>query len=320
MKLIKKEIKKVGELMENLEIKNVDLSNDIKAAQNIIRGKLAVNRSIFNEHSSIYRISNETISNENYFENLKGKKRVLSITASGDQIINSILCGTKSLIGMDISTFPKYYFALKLAALKELNEDEYLDFIVGRNRNNMLPLSIDLYSKVRESLQPEIMSFWDSILFSYNSEMIQKSPLFGTFIVSQNKMIKNNPYLQDDNYTKVKNAINDVKIELIDYNMFKVNNLKIGKFDLINLSSLINYINPPTLFQKNKAEKYKKYVKTLPLTNNGIALTYNFTFDGDLALYFFEDEFEVYNIKEDIFPYNINNELIIYKKLDRSKK
>ena len=35
--------------MENIEIKNIDVKNDIKTAQNIICGKLAVKQSIFYE-------------------------------------------------------------------------------------------------------------------------------------------------------------------------------------------------------------------------------------------------------------------------------
>ncbi len=49
--------------------------------------------SLFNSNSRIYSFSNEDISlYQSYLEN---KERVLSVTASGDQVLSSILFGAK---------------------------------------------------------------------------------------------------------------------------------------------------------------------------------------------------------------------------------
>jgi hypothetical protein len=298
--------------MNNVRIKNLNVNDDLNAAIDILNGKLIVKQNLFYKYSMIYRTTNEYINNTHYINNIKNKKRILSVTASGDQIINSILYGTKDITGVDISIFPKYYFILKLVALKNLSKQDYLDFIVGDIDKS--PLSLELYSKIRHYLKKEISYFWDNILYSFDGEKIERSPLFGNYIIQQKTMINHNPYLNEGNFEKIKTMIDDVSIQLIDYDLFNINNLEIGKFDLINLSSLINYICPNGTTEEIKVKKYQEFVNKLPLLKNGIVITYNFSFDGELSSYFHNKDYNVYKIDEEILPFHVKNELIVYTK------
>ena len=151
--------------MKNIRIRDINLKDDIDFAKQIISGKLVSKDYSFNDHSMIYKTTNETISNESYFSYLKNRDRVLSITSSGDQIINCILAGVKEIVGIDICRFPKYFIALKLAAIKSLEKKEFLKFILG-NRDIDFSFFNDLYSKVRKNLSGELLLFWDNI-FSF---------------------------------------------------------------------------------------------------------------------------------------------------------
>lgn len=83
-------------------------------------------KSLFSNTSQIYIKSNERI--DDYIKYLRNKKDVLSVIASGDQIINMVLNGSKNIDAFDISVIPKYYLFLKLGALKCLTREQYLDF------------------------------------------------------------------------------------------------------------------------------------------------------------------------------------------------
>ncbi len=296
----------------SIRVSNLNISEDIENAVKLISGKIKRDESSFDSNSMIYRTTNETISNPAYIECLKDKKRVLSIIASGDQIINSILFGSQDIVGIDISRYPKYFLPIKIEALKKLNKQDFLNFILGNDEEK--PFSKSKYYEIRDNLPLFAISFWDELFYRFNEDEINDSQLFSRFSIKENRMINNNPYLQDDNYEKIQEKIKDVNIELIDYDMFKIHELKIGKFDLINLSNLINYLAPDYIPDELKIELYKEYVKTLPLSKDGIAIVYNFGFNGNLSKILKEKDFKAIKIKDDVPPYNIENELVIYKK------
>ncbi len=297
-----------------LSIQNLQLKHDMELADGVINGKLKVESGIFNEHSMIYRTTNETISDPNYFGNMKNKEKVLAITGSGDQIINAILQGAKEVKGIDISKLVKYFVALKLAAIQKLNQEDFLNFIIGDISKRTYPLGIDYYEKARTGLVGDIKKFWDYIFTRYTQEDLEYSKLFGSFTLSKQRVIVNNPYLQGLNYKLVRRKLKDVNIELSDGNIFETDVNSMGKFDLILLSNLFNYVGLPRTGNKEKAEEYKQFLRSLPLKENGIALTYNFVFDGFIKEYFNDKDFSVYDIDERMVNISIENELIEYKK------
>ena len=82
---------------------------DMKVARQIVDGKRInyIDGTIYHNESMIYKRSNERI--EAYYHHLQDKEKVLSVIASGDQVLNCILGGSKVIDLFDISVFPKYF-------------------------------------------------------------------------------------------------------------------------------------------------------------------------------------------------------------------
>ncbi len=127
---------------------NNNLNEDITIAQQIVTREKLPPRHYYGDISGIYRFTNEVMSSKEYKDAITDKEKILSVLSSGDQIINSILLGSKEIEGFDISRFPKYYLMLKLAALKGLNKKEYLDFFFGNIQMNYL-MKIHMLSYIR---------------------------------------------------------------------------------------------------------------------------------------------------------------------------
>ena len=302
--------------MKNLKLINADLENDIEMAKEIISCKINRNPDVFSENSMIYRVSNENMSDQNYVSALKDRKKVLSITASGDQIINSILFGGEDITGIDISRFPKYYVSLKLSTLKSLSKEEYLNYILG-DKLNHIPLSKKHYEKIRLNLDEESKIFWDSIFNDFNEREINASSLFGYFTLTQERLIKTCPFLQNDNFEIVKSKLDNVSIRLMDMDLSDLSD-DLGKFDLILLSNVLYYITEKYKTDE-RIKEYKKIMKKLPLKSDGIALAYNFFLDGYIGEYLNENGFKSYKVNENLNIISIENELIEYSKSKKNK-
>ena len=121
--------------------------SDVVIAQQVVSG-IKYNfgsEEMFHDTSAIYKISNERI--QDYHKFLTNKKRMLSVIASGDQILCGILEGTEEIDAFDISRFPKYFLYLKIAGIQALNREEYVDFFYGCcNRDEIYE---DMYDSIR---------------------------------------------------------------------------------------------------------------------------------------------------------------------------
>ena len=303
--------------MKNIEVSNESIYVDIFMARGIIKGVVNNNSLDFSSISPIYKTTNETISHKEYIDAIKCRERVLSIIGSGDQIINAILFGSKDIVGVDISSFPKYFLALKLAAIQSLTKEEYLEYFYGS-------FAVKYYFIIRDKLEDNIRLFWDNLYTDYIAYDIYNSSLFNNFTMGKKWAVLNNPFLEDDNYKIVKSKLEKIKMELLRYNIFDIKKLHKGKFDLIILSNMINHIeklygNDISIEEyynrfKKAVKEYKSFLHKLPLNIGGQAITYNISFYPKIKDSFKESEYQVYSVKEDIKLCNIENELLVYKK------
>ena len=251
-------------------------------------------RSIYHDTSFIFTTTNEKISfYEKFFQN---KQKALSVIGSGDQILNLILSGCKNIDGFDISRFPKYFLELKKAGILTLTRDEFISFFfdVTYKKDEIYD---DMYWNMRSYLKEEDKNFWDSLLNYYDWSEITKSTLFSSQTVSLNSIIENNSYLEKQNYERMKKLILNSKMRYYTDNIqYLVTSLK-EKYDFINLSSIIYYI-----------DHYKKLLPQLPLVESkGISLTY---------LYEVKEELKFSYPECDIMPFeNCKEGVMIYKKI-----
>lgn len=247
----------------------------------------------FHDTSVIYKKSNERI--ECYREYLNNRKNILSVIASGDQIINCILGGAKEIDAFDISVFPKYFLFLKLAAIINLTKEQYCDFFY--NKLTTSEKYDDYYEKIRNSLNKNNQEFWDSLFDYFPWFDIYNSMLFSTEVMIKDDVIRQNLYLQDRYYEKLKSMINDVKINTYDGNIFTLIDIFNKKYDLVYLSNIINY---------NDIFEYKNLLKKINLEDNGIVLTYLFSINNKLKDYFSDCYFEEFD--------GIRTGIMVYKK------
>lgn len=252
-------------------------TDTIKAQEIVSNSKSnLVSNTPYHENSFIYRTTNEQINK--YQDFLKNRENTLSIIASGNQILNTIYEGTKNITGFDISTFPKYYLELQIAALNAFGLKDYINFIYGDIDDEEFD---DMYYTINPILEKESREFWDGLLNFFDFSEITASTLFSNEIVSPRNITKKNIYLQnEENYQRLKNNIQQVNLEYITGDIFSLAKKLDTKYDFINLSSIIYY---------NDLNRYKEMLETLPLMDNGKALTY---------LY----KIKLFSQKQDFFP------------------
>ena len=226
------------------------------------------------------KFSNEMISY--YQKYLENRKKALIITASGDQILNSILSGTYDITSCDISRFPKYFFELKKAAILSLTKDEYFDFFLKDDCYDDI-LNDDLYDKIRENLKEENKEFWDGLFQFFEGGEIYNSQLFSHEIITPYTVISRNNYMKDDNYEKLQQQIKKANV---NHKVGDIRDILLtdnNKYDLVNLSSIIYF------YRGN----YKELLKNINLNEKGIILSYLFDNKRKRKYeeIFFEEEF-----------------------------
>ncbi len=240
------------------------IKTDIEKAQKIVsinNSSNLVSNTPYHENSFIYRTTNEQI--DKYQRYLKNRENILSIIASGNQILDTIYEGNKNITGFDISTFPKYYLELQIADLNTLGLKDYINFIYGDIDDEKFD---DMYDTIHPMLEKEAKEFWDGLLNFFDFSEITASTLFSNEIVYPKNIIERNIYLQsEENYQRLKDNIQQVNLKYITGDIFSLAKKLDTSYDFINLSSIIYY---------NDLDKYKEMLETLPLIDNGEALTY----------------------------------------------
>ena len=239
------------------------LDNDIILAQRIVSGKYnnINNPEIYHDTSFIYKFSNESIID--YQKYLNNRNNTFIVTASGDQILNSILEGTTNITSCDVSRFPKYFFELKKAAILSLSKDEYLDFFLKDDNYDDI-LNDDIYDNIRNNMCDEDREFWDGLFQFFEGGEIYNSSLFSHEIVTPQLVISRNSYLQDNNYNKLQSNIEKTNINHQIGNVRDIILNEKKEYDLVNLSSIIYYYNG----------NYKELLESIKLSDVGIILTY----------------------------------------------
>ena len=152
------------------------INDDIKAAQKIVsHSKSNVSEKPYHSNSFIYRTTNEEISKYQFL--LENKDSILSVIASGNQLLNNIFAGGKNITGFDISTFPKYYLNLQIGALEVFNLDEFIKFFYEDIEDSEYD---DMYDLIHPFLDKETKLFWDGLLNYFDFSEIKDSTLFSS--------------------------------------------------------------------------------------------------------------------------------------------
>ena len=257
------------------------VGEDVVVAQQVVSG-LKYNfgsEEMFHNTSAVYKISNERI--QDYHKFLTNKKRMLSVIASGDQILCGILEGTKEIDAFDISRFPKYFLFLKIAAIQALSREEYIDFFYGGCNSD--EVYEDMYASISVYLKGDAEEFWDGLLNFFEWKEVYNSTLFSSEPYMERTAINQNKYLQsDEEYNKLRQVIGSVTIRTHEGDILDLVSTFNVPYDIVYLSNIIYYVNK---------ERYKKAIEELPLSEQGMVLTYMYKIQQQAIDYFHEDEY-----------------------------
>lgn len=267
------------------------LKDDIILAQKILCNSVSnITKDAFHSSSFIYRTTNEDISI--YQSLFYGKKSLMSIIGSEDQVLNAIVAGINDIDCCDISVFPKYFLMLKMGAIKALNKEEYIRFIFD-------DFDEDLYDKTRPYLNADALDFWDSLFNFFDSCEIINSTLFSSESYNIDVQIKRNPYLEE--YEKLKKLIDLVNINYYDGDISEVLINSKKKYDVVNLSNIISY-------DKKLRTNYKWFLDFLDcLDREALVFSYLYHVDNFLESGYFNDN--VFEVKE-----KNNTGVLVYKR------
>ena len=212
-------------------------------------------------------------------------KAILTVTSSGDQAFNFILNDAKSIDLFDMNVFSNYYFNLKLAAIKCLEYEEFLDFLTPKNilnKNNIF--SLETYLKIRNEIKnQEIKDFWDYLFCHYKGITIYNSKLFSTSKNNRKDYIDCNDYLKNkDNYNLLKEKLKNKDFTFYNINLFKDEIPTNFNYDFIYLSNIFDSLEATsTLDFITKLKKIVLKIKNNLNENGTIGVNYLYLYFDD---------------------------------------
>ncbi len=173
---------------------------------------------------------------------LKGK-RVLTVTGSGDQVVNALFYGASEVVGFDINRNSLFITELKLGAIRALSYKEFLRFFSQTKQG----FGQVLYLKIRPLLSKACQTYVDRLYEVAGMKGLGTSEYFrdrGELVSHKTREI--NAYLANEAaYGKVKGILEDSRPILRVENVLNLATSKAfgkKKFDVINLSNVPNYL------------------------------------------------------------------------------
>ncbi len=272
------------------------LKDDIIIAQKIMERSCSnYKKNLHHTTSAIYKQSNERM--REYLKYFKDKKDILSVIASSDQILNMILEGAENIDAFDISSFPQYFMFLKLAAVKSLTREEYIEFFFDRITTD--EKYDDMYDLISKNLSKDTKEFWDSLFHFYDWCEIYESALFSNDPISNSYTIGENKYLEETEFNKLKDLVDKVNINTCQSDFLDLSGKLTNKYDLVYLSNIIYYVN---------LLEYKKTLEKIDLKENGEILSYFYKKEDHVLEYFKENNYSFNQFEE------TTSGILVYKK------
>lgn len=237
-------IKYVNEKKPNFNLKEIDINK-------------------FNSLSKVYSFTTENIAG--YFEYLDFiNKNVLTVAASGDHIINAFYKGAESVCGFDINYLALIFTELKLVALQELKYEEFLQFFLINEKDdikkNMNALDYWTYeNRLKTHLSQNAVEILDTLYqnFNNNGYDLRNSYIFNNKYDNNTVKLKSNLYLKSEiDYNKAKESLKEKEIILLNSNYKDINLLYATKCDIILMSNISDYIKDIYGIESNYIEEY----------------------------------------------------------------
>lgn len=217
--------------------------------------------------NSIYPFTTENIAG--YMKKLDlVNKKVITVTASGDHILNLILKGCKDITAYDINPLAQKYAKLKLAGMKQLDYKDFLKVFLYETSDT---LKYEIIKSLE--LEQDVSDYWITELKRHNNNGLElrKSILFNTKYFNPASKIKHNLYLDEENYQKTREKLSSININYINTD---IKDLKLSSsYDYMFLSNISDYLNQ--MFPNNFLEEYANLLNQFPAENIYFAYLYD---------------------------------------------
>lgn len=216
-----------------------------------------------------------------YYKEFDHPETFLTIGASGDQLLNAILLGAKRIDVFDSNPLSKRGCALKIEAFKSLTKKDFMKYYRR--------FSAGIFNRFSSNLSEQDSIFWNSLYDIKDGEDIARD-LFVYKRLEPELIKKINPYLDDENYEKLKSMIDGVEINYIDAPLYSLPSFLGNRlYDGITLSNIYEYL----VFGENVNEKevnvfYEFIMGEIysRLTKGGKAMiAYLYAFNDDIKAY-----------------------------------
>lgn len=209
-----------------------------------------------NRYEGLYVNATEDMAT--YFKEFKVTDSFLTIGASGEQVVNAINSGAKVIDVYDSNRLCRHALFLRLAAIKALSYDEFIEYYKT--------FSPFLFVKIADFLSEEELAYWGTLYSMFgptntNSGQVINKLLFTYKRLDQELVRKINPYLNPNNFYKLKTLIDSVEINYIDSDLYGLPKHIEGRtYDVINLSNIYEYLNYSNDTRFKHARKYRNFV------------------------------------------------------------
>lgn len=180
----------------------------------------------FRTYGKLYHHTNENL--KAYIPNTSNK-RVLSVSSSGDHLLNIISKGSFRVDTFDINKFSPLYQNLKLYSIRYLSCKDSYEFLNC--------LSPDLYFKFNGFLPKKEKEFFDFVFEHYIDDIAYKM-----FYLQDIDNIINNNYFDFDILNYLKHNLRRLEHNHFCTNIYGLSSFMIGQYDYIFLSNISQYV------------------------------------------------------------------------------
>lgn len=253
-------------------------------------GKCYINGTPFSKYQKCYLNTNEKISG--YINTIQGKKRALTVLASGDHLLNLINKGIKEIDTFDTNLLTKYYvFGLKFAMIRKYDYKDYLTTYKKLiDKNTSLEEITSILNDLLKYMDNLYKNFWEYII-EYNYKIqknnINSLNLFEMLFICFNnleKNINNNLYLAGkEEYKKTRELIKKAKITFKNEDALILDRLYNDTYDVCMLSNILDYFGNfyrrnNKIFNYKELDDYKNRILNLIDKDGILFLKYIFNY------------------------------------------
>ena len=217
----------------------------------------------------IYPFTSENIAGYMEDLDLTGKK-IITVTASSDHILNAIVQGATDITTFDINPETRYYMELKLAGVQQLEYEDFLKIFLFDN-----PMSLNKEIIMSLITSKDCKYYWEEKYRKNqnNGLLLKKSSVFYRKYFNPDSKLKQNIYLNKVKYQQVQNRLRNIKINFISTDL---KNLHLKEtYDVLFLSNISDYIS--LMYQEKPLERFTK--KIYELSENVKTIYFAYLYD-----------------------------------------